>query len=442
MNPIKSITLTNFQSHTNTTIRPAPGGQLTVITGCSDSGKTACIRALKWLLYNQPQGADFMRTGAKFCRVSVEYGDPGTGEVVATVIRERTAGTNRYKIIKPGKEPEVFEGFGGNVPLEVVEITGVQTVKIADQDLLLNLSEQLDGPFLGSKSTISSPGRAKILGKLAGTEEIDVASTETGRDLFRRNQDEKRLTEEIELLTNQIAEFDYLEKLAKKIERLEAICLRVKESEVRRINLENLKIRLHEIERQSAAACDVLLKWNGVEGAEILFKAAVAAQERLNHLQGARIKIDDLTGRTEESAATLRNLKGLEVAEAAVRSAEGKLTRAKSLHLTQVKLGQIAADLNACTLELKKPRVVNLEKIAAAVKVAEDAAQRAGTLAILKGRLAQIGEDRAQAERRLQQWEDGLPDMERDYLETLKAAGVCPTCGNTEFDISRLKEAI
>ena len=77
MNPIKSIELQNFQSHVKTIIEPAGPGFLTVITGPSDSGKTAIIRALKWLLYNQPQGAEFTRTGCSMVREMVVPGHVG-----------------------------------------------------------------------------------------------------------------------------------------------------------------------------------------------------------------------------------------------------------------------------------------------------------------------------------------------------------------------------
>ena len=42
---IQEVTIEGYQSHTNSTFRLSPG--LTVITGPSDAGKTAIIRALK-----------------------------------------------------------------------------------------------------------------------------------------------------------------------------------------------------------------------------------------------------------------------------------------------------------------------------------------------------------------------------------------------------------
>ena len=86
--------------------------------------------------------------------------------------------------------------------------------------------------------------------------------------------------------------------------------------------------------------------------------------------------------------------------------------------------------------------MAHLEQLVAAVKNAENAATRAGELAIFKGRLNEIAASKAQVKRILQQWEEKLPELQQKYLETLMAAGVCPLCGSTEFNITRLKEVV
>ena len=435
---IKSIELQNFQSHHSTHIEPAPPGQLTVITGPSDSGKTAIIRALKWLLYNQPAGADFMRTGASMVRISVKFAD---GNIVT---RERTAATNRYKILQPGAEkPEVFEGFGATVPLEIQEITGVRTVKIADLDLMLNLSEQLDGPFLGQKS-ISSPARAKILGKLAGTEEIDVAATETGRDLYRRNQDEKRLGEEIEELEKRIEKFAWIEELGERIAKLEQLLAGIKDAQARRSALEALKTRLAEIEKQETSIRAILKQWKELPRIEATVSRAEAALERLKRLKGLSERLNSIWLSIGYAEATLRRLQVLEDAGHIVIRTEKELARAKALHSIRVKLGQIDADLKLCRVELQKPRVVNLERLAAAVKKVEDAAERAGTLAIIKGRLAQIDDQEPRLLKTTVFYDQRIPELEAEYLRELKAAKICPTCGQSVAGLSEfaLKEVV
>src|SRR5690606_21258038 len=207
---LSRIEIRNFQSHRHTVIEPAPAGGLTVIVGPSDSGKTAVLRALKWLLYNQPQGDGFKRVGCDFVEVEIETAD---GHVVE---RRRTASTNRY-----ATDNQVFEGFGTSVPVEVQKITGVFPIRLGDQEILANLAGQLEAPFLGS--SISGPARAKALGKLAGIEVIDRALRDLAGDVHRTRTEKSRLETELERLDGEIARYAHLPALAARIEQLRTI---------------------------------------------------------------------------------------------------------------------------------------------------------------------------------------------------------------------------
>jgi len=435
MNAIKLIELQNFQSHVKTIIEPAGPGFLTVVTGPSDSGKTAIIRALKWLLYNQPAGADFMRTGASMVRISVKFAD---GNIVT---RERTAATNRYKILQPGAEkPEVFEGFGATVPLEIQEITGVRTVKIADLDLMLNLSEQLDGPFLGQKS-ISSPARAKILGKLAGTEEIDVAATETGRDLYRRNQDEKRLAAEIEGLAARIEEFAWIEELAEKIAALENLAARIKEQQARLATLEQKRDELLQIQAEMNAAQKILELWAVLPRVEVAVKKAEAAAVRCKALKTLGVKLTDIQYGIEEAQETIYKLRGLEAAEKVVQQTAQKFDRAKLLHNLNIKLGFINEKATFCCADLESPRVIHVERIAAITEKIATQINRLETIEHDAKALRILDSNREKAISVIQTYEKRIPELQREYKTVLIQAGICPTCGQ-QIQETCLKEVI
>lgn len=445
MNEIKCLKLENFQSYISTEIFPASKGKLTVVTGASDTGKTAIIRALKWLLYNEPQGAEFTRTGCSMVRVTLTYADG------ISVVRERTKATNRYKIIRPGageSGPEVFEGFGGGVPLEVQELTGVRIVKIAEQDLMLNLSEQLDGPFLGQKS-ISSPGRAKILGKLAGTEEIDVAGAETGKDLYRRGQDEKRLDGEIKDLTEKIQEFVWLEEMGQRINRLDALVGRMKEARETIIRLKALKDRLAEVQGGMDRARRVIARWAGLPQAEAAAAKTAGMVERARTLRRLR----DVMKQHDRDARACRQiidscdtmLPGLERAAAAIESA---LTRRGQLHNLQVKLAQAAAGINYCNLTLQKVQGVGCA--AEAVKRMDELRARRIKLAEITIKLNSIESQRPQLMQKVIFYEARIPELQEQYNLELAALDICPTCGRpnacpacgSKIGKSKLKEAV
>src|SRR5690606_6404956 len=113
--------------------------------------------------------------------------------------------------------------------------TGVRTVRIAEQELEVNIARQLDPPFLGSG--ISGPARAKALGALAGVDVVDRASRALGTDLHRTRQEAKRLESEVQALQERLAEYEHLPKLAEALEDLKVISARVQAAQERREKL-------------------------------------------------------------------------------------------------------------------------------------------------------------------------------------------------------------
>jgi hypothetical protein len=255
MNEIIKIIIDNYQSHEHTEIVPAPAGGLTTLVGGSDRGKTATQRATCWLLYNVPSGDDFIRVGANSAHVRIDY---ASGH---SVIRSRShKGFNRYEVIYPDREPEKFEGFGSSVPLEVQQITGVRPIEIGDMTLLINLADQLQGPFLGS--SISALARAKVLGKLAGTEEVDYAAKSTGTDLCRRKQDVARLGVDVTRLTTAVEKYAYMEELGTKIKQAEILLASIKQNSDRLATLKKLQ---DQREQTREASNIVLLRLVSIE---------------------------------------------------------------------------------------------------------------------------------------------------------------------------------
>lgn len=56
------LRIQNFQAHKDTTIE---FDCITTIVGPSDIGKSAVLRALKWVAKNEPKGTSFVRDGDK-----------------------------------------------------------------------------------------------------------------------------------------------------------------------------------------------------------------------------------------------------------------------------------------------------------------------------------------------------------------------------------------
>jgi exonuclease SbcC len=466
-NAIKFIETQNFQSHANSKIELAPAGQLTVIVGPSDSGKSAILRAMRWLLSNSPQGTDFIRAKCTFARETIHY------ESGHTVIRERTASKNQYKIIAPeATEPLILEGFGNNVPFEVQEITGVRRVTIGDLKLNLNVAEQLDGPFLGN--SMSAGARAKVIGKLSGNEEIDFANKELGTDLYRRNQDEKRLRAEVDQLIETIATYDYLPRLKQQIEQVDLTVATIKKHQSQREKLYLIKSQLESAGNLIADCNGIINHWQFVEivgamATEIAEKASKAAA--ITRL-GQQIKgIDTAIDNTKSTICRLYNVEAAELALiAAVKKDKDADSLAdirfllvtndnliiecqntvKRLHgveqadqvIAQVddrrrrlnQILQLSQNMDIADLSIK--RVNDVLKGLTGLNVADviqsgirPTINRRDTLFKLKAVNVALDCSINDLKSRVIIHEQRVAELEDAYRDELVAAGVCPTCG-------------
>ena len=366
MNSIKIVKLENFQSHLNTVITIAPNGNLSVITGSSDSGKTALLRALKWVFFNTPSGDDFVRAGATFARVTVEF---ASGDVV---VRWRSTGSiNRYIV-----NGETYEGFGGNVPLEASQVSGIMPVKIGDLELNLNLAEQLQGPFLGS--AISGGARAKVLGKLAGTEEIDYAAKQLGTDLYRRNQDEKRLSVEVAGLDEDIKAFEWLPGAKRKIEKLELLVERIKVGQALRGKLAVMAERVDFFNEKIAKEKAVLYRWRHLEDAENQKDKITASLRDKALLEALIVRYRTAQGVVLGSEVIVARHANLPAAEVIFLEAQEKAARLSRLRSLEIKHIDIEDDICRCRFSLNK--LQGLDAAEVLIQGAQASAEKASRL--------------------------------------------------------------
>lgn len=220
--PVKKLILRNIQSLPKAEIELGPPGTMTTVIGESDTGKTTLAsRSLQKLFFNTIPTKELIRRGAKSASITAVYDTPDNSSVTwewKSVSPDR--GKARYIITRDNMDPIILEGSNrpGNVPEAIQELTGVRPVKIGNLTLNFNFNRQLDGPFLGN---VSPTERYRVLGALAGTLEVDEAVKEVGLEIHRARRNEKELAGEIDNLSEQIREYDYLVELKDVIEKVE-----------------------------------------------------------------------------------------------------------------------------------------------------------------------------------------------------------------------------
>lgn len=205
---IQSLQLINFQSHQSTTLNFSEGVNL--IVGSSNVGKTAILRALKWLVFNRPVGANYLSSFADKpivkVRLVLDSGD--------SIERVKTK-TENYYVVNDQK----LTAVRSTVPKEVTTL-----LKLDE----LNFQFQHDGYFL---VTDTPANIARAINKVVG---LDVADDII--KLAKKLYDDKRremkflenqqfeLEETAENITNKLGEIEPLFKeLEEKIHQLQSI---------------------------------------------------------------------------------------------------------------------------------------------------------------------------------------------------------------------------
>ena len=238
---ISSISLTNYQSHKDSRLALHPG--VNAIVGASDSGKTAILRALNWVLTNRPAGDAFRSTwgGETSASIRIEHSDRLPDEVK----RVKTDKDNYYQITTLG-DRQIMKAMGQGIPETIAKALNMNSV---------NVQGQMDAPFLLS----SSAGEvAQVLNEVVGLEDIDKALTNANRMARQASQDLAKEQEQVEYNRKSLeayAGLDELDGILTKIEsaQAEANRTRTKESELNRILLSVQAVEEELIEVETVA---------------------------------------------------------------------------------------------------------------------------------------------------------------------------------------------
>lgn len=125
----QSLRVRGFQRHADLTIEFDP--KVTAIVGRSGSGKSAILRALRWIATNRPGGDAFVRWGSKRCVAELTVDG-------RTLKRKRRSGTNTYHL-----DGKAFKAIGSGVPSEVADLLNLDAI---------NWQGQFDAPFWFGRS--------------------------------------------------------------------------------------------------------------------------------------------------------------------------------------------------------------------------------------------------------------------------------------------------
>ncbi len=163
---IKSLHITNFQSHKNTYLEFHNG--VNVVLGVTDSGKSSLFRAMNWLINNRPTGESFRSNWGGDTNVFIELNED------INIVRKRTKKENVY-YIHDKEDPVEFKAIKTDVPDEIKTVLNMSSI---------NIQRQLDSHFLLSNT---SGETSKFLNKIVNLDKIDIALKNAETDKRQTN---------------------------------------------------------------------------------------------------------------------------------------------------------------------------------------------------------------------------------------------------------------
>jgi exonuclease SbcC len=275
---ITGVKIRGYQSHQDTEFLLGPG--LNVITGPSDSGKTAIIRAIRWVAFNEPAGDSYVNQAV------------GEAEVTLTLdsgiqITKRRRGKKTTYLVSTIPEP--FEK--AEVPDEVTKLLAITRQTFGDYETALNFAYQLDAPFLISET--ASTG-AKILGTIAGTEVIDLALKGVSKEVYDAQNQRREAEKAIARLDEALKEYEDLDQVKEALDRADEALKWLEESASTHTRLAGLLQQYGVVTAQLDAVAQTLDKLSGVADLAADLANLEQAQQRYETLLGLYSRLDHL----------------------------------------------------------------------------------------------------------------------------------------------------
>lgn len=251
---IDSLHIQNFQSHKDSVLVFHEG--VNTIIGESNSGKTAILRASRWVFENKPNGDTFRsHWGGDTCAT--------LGADDFLIHRYRNKKENGY-MVEQGNDTSTFTALRGEVPDTISHLLDTTSV---------NSQNQLSAPFMLSET----PGEvARQLNKIVNLDSIDVALKSIESDRRKINGYVSQTEQLIKDLDGQLKDYS---------------------------DLPNREAEVEEIERWNASLSKTIKKYDVLENltADVIIQKKELTE--IPDLSGAIKKIEKI----EKRQSTLKN---------------------------------------------------------------------------------------------------------------------------------------
>ncbi|MED3571917.1 AAA family ATPase [Cytobacillus praedii] len=342
MAAIAKVKVEGFQSHVESVFNLENG--LNVITGPSDSGKTAFIRAVRWVAFNEPQGEAFVNEKVGEAVVAI-YLDNG-----AIITKRRRKGKTSY-LLQQSEDGEGSLYEKSEVPEEVKHLLQIEKQTFGDFETALNFAFQLDAPFLISETPSAG---AKILGKLAGTESVDLAIKGVSKDTYGTRQERTNADKDIERIAGAMLAYHTIDDAKEAVDLAEMLLEQIEVSHKKFEDLKQYRNMFEAFTAQVKGYGEALDKLAHVPALEEDLRNIEKAQQRYDSLLQLYSQYSQLQKRIELLGNQLERYYGIEEAVNLVDSLAIMSDKLSLLNILRTEYQKYTEELRKNYLVLEK----------------------------------------------------------------------------------------
>ena len=365
-------------SHLETVLEFSPG--LTVITGPNGNGKSTLIRIIKWVALGEPTGEDFIfklreeKTGAVIKEATEGKAEIGLDNGVV-ITKTRRKGKTTYTL---NTIPEPFEK--AEVPQEVKDALGIKKYTFGDFVTYLNFAFQMEAPFLLSESP--SVG-AKVLGKLAGTEVVDLATADISKRTHKAREEKRSAEKTISNIAGDLLDYLDLDDAKAALGACEFLLAETETAATRKDYLNSLVYNLNVTNDMTEKLTASLKGLEGVPGLIQDLQQIEKDQQRYNLLLDLFTQLGGINKSTEELTAQLASFVHLDTATQLLYEVDAQQRKLNAIT-------SLSTDYANYTQVIKNTRLIldnlnNIDVAAADLAIVEKQSTRLTALKQLQG---------------------------------------------------------